>query len=209
MGSEIKRIAGFRSRGGEKPYLNPMQVGIVGLGGADRVDIDPEATDVNWFAHDPRVNEDLEDEFIATIDANGVERPIDVYIDGTRAIVIEGRRRLRAARRRWLRETEQGVAEDERVAVCVIVRKGTEEELFRYNVGSDDPSLRKNRNPIQRATMIHAYVKRMNNDVDKAAKFFECSAGTIRNALALLNLAAPVQAGVASGTLRQNNGGCL
>ena len=42
MGSEIKRIDGFRSRGGEKPYLNPMEVGIVGLTHSDRErDVDP------------------------------------------------------------------------------------------------------------------------------------------------------------------------
>jgi len=205
MGSEIKNIAGFRSRGGEKPFIDPMQLGIVGLSPSnpDYIEgVDPPATDQNWFAHCPRVDEALEDEFVADIAENGVERPIDVYRDGLRLITLEGRRRVRAARRAWL---EQKGEEEKRIAVCVVIRSGSEEDLFAYNVGSDDPKLRKNRNPVQRAQMIAAYVKRCGEDLEKAGKLFRCSEATIRNNLRLLELAPGPLAEVAKGTLSMAN----
>ena len=60
-------------------------------------------------------------------------------MDGNRALVLEGQ--APAPRSSAPLAEAEGAGrsqQDERIAVCVIVRKGSDEDLFRYNVGSDD-----------------------------------------------------------------------
>lgn len=195
MGSDVKGIVGYLARGGEMPWLNPMSVRIVGL--------DVKATAENWFAHCPRAEEEVDEEFLQSIRDDGVRQPIDVYRDGNFVNVLEGRRRVKGARIVWEEQKEKGVPVDKRVALRVAIRRGSPVELFRWNARSHQG--RKNLDPIQRAEVILNYQKHCTDDIESAAQTFGCSAATIKSDLQLLDLHAKVQKAVASYELSKAN----
>ena len=63
MGSNVNKIQGFASRG-ELTAFDPSEIVIVGL--------DVPLTAENWWAYCPRVDEPIEEEFLADVRANGV-----------------------------------------------------------------------------------------------------------------------------------------
>jgi ParB/RepB/Spo0J family partition protein len=187
MGSNVKNIDGYRARGGETPWVDPHRIMITG--------IDVPATAENWFAYCPRLDEDVDDDFVLSVREDGVRKPVEVYRDGNRVVLLAGRRRVRAARIIWKEQADRGVTLDKRIAVRVLIRSGAPDELFKYNVR--DNSDRKDLNPIQRATLMQSYQKYAGDDVDKTARMFGVSGPTVRSHLALLDLAAAVQQAVA------------
>lgn len=187
MSSNVKNIEGYRARGGEAPWIDPFKILIVGL--------DIPATAENWFAHCPRIEEDLDEDFVESVREDGVRKPVEVFQDGNRVVLLAGRRRVRAARIVWGEQSERGIPADERIAVRVLIRSGTPDELFKFNVR--DNSDRKDLNPIQRAKLMQNYQKYAGDDADKTARMFGVSVPTVRNHLALLDLAASVQEAVA------------
>jgi ParB/RepB/Spo0J family partition protein len=187
MGSDVKNIDGYRARGGEAPWIDPNKIVVVGL--------DVPASADNWFAHCPRIDEDIEEEFVQSVREDGVRKPVEVCRDGNCVVLLAGRRRVRAARIVWKEQADKDVPADSRIAVRVLVRSGSPADLFKYNVR--DNADRKDLNPIQRATMMASHQKYAGEDVDKTAGMFNVSAATVRNYLSLLNLTSCVQAAVA------------
>ena len=171
------------------PWLSPHAIKIVG------VDIDENAE--NWFAFCPRADEKLEDAWLEDLRANGVRQPVDAYRDGNSVVLLEGRRRVRAARVIWDEQTAAGVPESERVTVRVNVRKGSPVELFGFNVGSEN---RKSRSPMQRAALM-LQAQKFGSDDKQIATMFSVSTQTVKNMLSLYDLAPDVQRAVDKGEL--------
>ena len=195
MSSDVKNIDGYRARGGEAPWIDPNKIVVVGL--------DVPASADNWFAHCPRIDEEIEEEFVQSVREDGVRKPVEVYRDGNRVALLAGRRRVRAARIVWKEQADKDVPVDSRIAVRVLMRSGDPSDLFKYNVR--DNADRKDLNPIQRATMMANYQKHAGDDVDKTAGMFNVSPATVRNYLSLLNLTSCVQAAVAKRELSVAN----
>ena len=190
MGSaSTRKLEGFAALGGELPWLNPHAIKIVG------VDIDESAD--NWFAFCPRAGEKLEEEWVEDIRQNGVRTPVDVYREGDTVIMLEGRRRVTAARVIWDEQKKAGTPESDRIKVRVNIHKGSAQVLFAYNVGSEN---RKARSPMQRSALM-LQAQKYGNDDKTIAKMFSCTPQTVRNMLSLYDLAADVQKAVDSGTL--------
>jgi hypothetical protein len=190
MGSaSTRKLEGFATLGGELPFLKPHSIKIVG--------VDLDETGENWFAFCPRAGEKLEDEWLADIRQNGVRQPVDVFRDGDSVIMLEGRRRVTAARIIYDEQKKAGVPEAERITVRVNVRRGTPLQLFGFNVGSEN---RKERTPMQRAALM---MKAQQFGADNAAlaTMFNCSTQTVKNMLSLLDLASDVQRAVDKGEL--------
>jgi ParB-like chromosome segregation protein Spo0J len=185
----MSKLEGFESRGSDIPWFNPNSVVIVGC------DESAPLTGENWYAYCPRASDPLEDEWIEDIAENGVRSPVDVYRDGDRIIVLEGRRRIRAARIVWERQQQAGVDEDQRIKVRANIRTGDASALFLYNVGSDN---RKERSPLQRASlMLHA--QKHGCDKHQIAKMFSCTTMTVDNMLSLFRLHSEIQRDVDRG----------
>ena len=189
MGSNVRQLEGFASLGGEIPYLTPHAIKIVG------VDL-PQSSE-HWFAFCPRAGDDLEPEWIDDIRRNGVRSPVDVYRDGNEVIMLEGRRRVTAARLVYDEQKKAGVPDDERIKVRVNIRRGSPMELFAYNVGSEN---RKARSPLQRA-MLMTQAKKFGADDKTVAEMFMCTTATVKNMLSLFDLSPEVQKAVDTGTL--------
>lgn len=188
MGSAATRkIEGFVSLGGELPWLDPLAIKIVGL------DIDQTAE--NWFAFCPRADEELEAAWLEDIRQNGVRQPVDVFRDGDTVVLLEGRRRVRAARQIWDEQRKAGVPEKERISVRVNVRRGSPFELYGYNVGSEN---RKARTPLQKAALM-SHALKFGADEKQIAEMFSVTAQTVKNTLALFDLAPEVQKAVDKG----------
>ncbi len=194
MGSSVKEIEGFRSRGGDHPALNPWSIKIVG--------IDVPATALNWQAHCSRATKIVTEEWLQGIREDGVRQAVDVYMDGKTAVCLEGRRRIKAARLIWNEQKAAGTPEEERISVGVTIRRGSQAELYKYNVGSHD---RLDLTPIERAVNVATFMKYAGDDVDAAARFFGVSAPTIVNGQRLISLAPPIQEAVANYEISQAN----
>ncbi len=194
MGSDIKNVEGFKSTGGEVPYVNPKAVIIVGL--------DEQENEGNWYLHDARLQDESEEdlaEYATTLRGlNVADDPIDVVRDGTRLLVIDGRRTVRAARIIWDEQAASGIDEKDRIAVRAIIRRGKPEDLFRINV---DSHKKKPLTPLQHARLVLNYFNRHQEDIAKTATFFGVSEPTVKNHLALFDLAAPVLRAVDKGEL--------
>ncbi len=190
MGSaSTRKLEGFVSLGGELPWLAPHAIKIVG--------VDVDETPENWFAFCPRAGDELESDWIDDIRRNGVRMPVDVYRDGDAVVMLEGRRRVTAARLIWDEQSKAGIPETERITVRVNVRRGNPMELFGFNVGSEN---RKARSPMQRAAlMLHA--KKFGADDKAVAEMFCCTTQTVKNMTSLFDLAADVQRAVDKGDL--------
>lgn len=190
MGSQsVKAIEGFASRGGELPWVDPHAIKIVGL--------DLEQTADNWFAVCPRADEPIEEDFIDDVRRNGVRVAVDVYKDGNTVVMLDGRRRVRAARMVRDEQAKAKVPLDQRITVRVNIRSGDPIHLFTHNVGSEN---RKPRSAMQRASlMLHA--KNHGVTEDAIAQMFGVTAQVVKYTLKLHDLAADVQRAVDSGTL--------
>jgi len=195
MGStSTRKIEGFVSLGGEAPFIDPNDVVIVGLD-------EPETAD-NWYAHCSRLADETDAdlaEYVNDIRLSGkVDEPIDVVRDGDRVVVLDGRRSTRAARMVWAEQAKAGVPVAERVTVRVLIRRGTAEDLFRFNV---DSHKKKPLTPMQRARMILKHFSCTGEDMKKTAEAFGVTTQTIKNMSSLIDLAPDVQRAVDKGEL--------
>lgn len=187
--SQVKNLEGFAARGGDMPWLNPHAIRIVGL------DV-PETAD-NWFAYCARADEVLENEWVDDIRQNGVRIPVDVFTDGDCAVLLEGRRRVRAARIVWEEQEKNEVSEADRIKVRVSIRKGSPLALLAFNAGSD---IKKFRTPLQRALLMSTAQKYGATNED-LARAFSCTTQTVKNTLCLLDLAPVVQDAIEQGQI--------
>lgn len=185
----IGKIEGVTAIGEELPWVSPSAIKIVG--------VDFEQNAENWFAFCPRAGESLEDEWIDDIRQNGVRIPVDVYRDGDHVVMLDGRRRVMAARIVYDEQKNNNVPEDQRISVRVNIRRGDPIELFSFNVASEN---RKARSPIHKAKLM-AHAKQYGADDRVLAKMFGCTIQTVTNTLALLDLSSDVQNAVEKGEL--------
>ncbi len=185
--ANTRKIEGFMSMAGEVPALAPHAIQIVGL--------DVEMNEENWPGFCPRAKEPLEDEWVKDIRDNGVRTPVDVYRDGDTVFMLEGRRRVRAARLVWDEQEKAGVEEKDRIKVRIIVRSGDKMFLFGFNTGSENKKLR---TPGHKAAlMLHAQ-KYGAEDKDLARLFF-CTVQTVKNTLAYFSMTTDLQKAVDTG----------
>lgn len=196
MGSSVAKYEAVRERGGDVPWANPDLLRIVGD------DDDVPATDANWYAQCPRATEDPGDDLVADIETHGVIHPISVYGDGTRLIVLDGRRRVHAARKVRAKQTAAGLPEEDRILLRAIIRKGSPEELYQFNIGADrtggEP---KPKNPLQRAQQMLLHWKRTGESHAKTGQAFSCGAQVVRYMLKVFDLAPELQERIACGDL--------
>lgn len=193
MGSNVKETVGFIARGGEVPLIDPDQIIIVG--------VDEPQDAENWYADCPRFDQEPSAEFIANIRDLGVRVPVEVGKDGKRLVLLDGRNRVKAARIVRKEQAEAGIPEAQRVAVRCIIRHGSPEELYSYNVASHQAA--EPLNPMQLAQQLGVYIKNVGDDLDRASKVFGVSVPTLKARRELLNLHPKVQTAVASYQLSQ------
>jgi ParB family chromosome partitioning protein len=189
MGSEVTKYHGYASRGGEVPAFHPNEIVIVG--------IDEEENEHNRYAFCPRVDEPIEEEFLASIRDDGVRDPVSVARDGNRVILLAGRRRVRAARLIWQEQAKAGMKVASRITVRVIIRKGQPADLFRINV--EENAQRKDLTAPQRAQLMLHAMRMHGDDKAKVATLFRCSSRTVENTLAILDCSPKVQKAIAAG----------
>lgn len=194
MSNKIRELEGYKSSGSEVPYFDPNEVWIVGL------DEEAPETEENWFAHCARLHDesdaDLAD-LIENIRKTGrVDDPIDVVRDGSRVIVLDGRRRTRAARIVRKEQAEKRMPIADRVVVRAIIRTGAPEDLFRYNVDSHKKKLL---NPLQKARLILNHFKSTGEDAQKTAAFFVVTKSVVRYNVRAFDLSQRLQNAVAAG----------
>ena len=103
-----------KAKAGTLHQVDPRSLVIVGL------DTDDGPTHP---LYDERVKYDLREALVASIAAKGVLSPIHVRIDEGKAVVIDGRQRVRAAREVAARLAAEGAAVAVRIPVIVIAAK--------------------------------------------------------------------------------------
>lgn len=178
MGSEVKQLDGFVKRT-DVIEVDPEKIVLVG--------VDEELTDENWFAFCPRADEPVDDEFIEDVKQNGVRTPLEGYRDGSRVVLLDGRRRLKAARIAGL------------VSVKVILRKDDPEGLFAVNISAE--ATRKSLLPTQRAKLMQHFINTTGASQKACAKLFAVSPRVVQYTVALLDLAPHVQSAVDEGVI--------
>lgn len=165
--------------------LDPDDVVIVGLD-------DGEGPDHPLF--DERVALPLDEALVRNIMVFGVIEPIVVRKNGTFVEVVDGRQRVRAAREANARLREQG---SEPLNVPAIVRRGDNGQIMGVMLST---FLRQDDTPIAKAQKVARYLDTGKSEAE-AALVYGVSTQTIRNWLALLELAPRVQAAVTAGQI--------
>jgi hypothetical protein len=189
--SSVTKIEGVIRRGGDVPVINPHKPVIIGF--------DESNSESVWFSFCPRADEPVDEAFIASIrEPNEVRDPIHVCRDGDRVLVLDGRRRVKAARIVWDEQNAAGVPEDRRVILRFVMQTGTPAEFFRVNRSSHDD--RKELTPFQRAQLMAHYAKHVDG-MQAVAEEFGCTVQTAKNNLAILNCSERVQAKYNDGTI--------
>lgn len=157
-----------------------------------------DVADSDGIGDGPRQAEEvaIDERFVLNVMALGVLEPVLVRrrTDG-RLEVVEGRRRVRAAREANRRLAARG---EDPIRVPVVLRSGSEAELFSIAYAGNEFS--RANTPLTRAWLAREYMNRGRSDVDAAARFC-VDVATIRNWVALLETAPEVQAAVAAGTI--------
>lgn len=174
MGGQKREVEGFLKRAPDVPMVFPHAIKIVG--------VDLEETSQNWGAYCPRADEELSKEWLKDIRTHGVREPVHGYKNGDEVVLLDGRRRVRAARVIYDEQVKADTPEHLRIAIPVVLHKGQPSELFKVNVGSES---KKARTPTQQALLMQ---KAMNYgaDVKDIAAAFEMTEQTVRNTLLLL-----------------------
>jgi hypothetical protein len=185
----VTNVEGVLRRGGDVPVIDPNEAVIIGH--------DEPYSDSYWFAFCPRADKPVNDAFVESIRApNEVRDPVHVCRDGGRIILLAGRRRIKGARIVWAEQAKAGVPIAKRVVVRFIMHTGSPEQLFRVN--RSENADRESLTLLERALLMAHYKKQVDN-LKLVAAEFQCTAQTVRNALALLECAPQVQREVEAG----------
>lgn len=195
--ASTKKLKGFAAIGSEAPYLHPDGPRIVGL--------DVRETAENWFAQCARVKDESDAdlgeyaaEILAAADAGEpiVSNVVICYKDGDQAVVLDGRRTVRAARLAAAEQARRRVPVDKRVIVRVVFKQGTPEELFRHNV---DAHKAKPLTRMQTARTVLSAYKHCGEDAARTAALFGKTPKYVSYHLALLDLSSTLQKKVDAG----------
>jgi len=137
----------------------------------------------------------FDESLVCDIMLAGVEEPIIVMKDGGRAVVIDGRQRVIAAREANRRLAEQG---KEIIRVKAVKRNGSMDELFGVSISTNEH--RRDDAVTVRAEKCHKLLQ-MGRTVQEAAVRFGVSTETIKNWEKLVGLSAPVAKAVDAGEI--------
>lgn len=153
-------------------------------------------TDENHYLYDERARLRPTEEMILNVMAHGVKEPVLVSSEDGKLLVVAGRQRVMAAC-----EANKRFAADGRelMRVPCMVEKGTDAD--KYGVLILENEIRRDETVMTKAQKAYKLNARHGRTVDEIAVTFGTTAQTIRNWLALFDLAAPVQQAVDQGRL--------
>jgi ParB family chromosome partitioning protein len=172
--------------------------------GAKRSDVlwlDPEelvlVTDRNSPFFDKRVLWDTNDELVQNMlyKKQGVLEPIIIAKEANRPIVIDGRQRVKAARKANERLKKQGGIP---ILVPCILKRGDDEDLFDMSISTNE--LRTQDSPIDKARKLKIILNSGKSYAD-AAKIFGVSVTTIYNWEKLIGINEEVKKAVKDGKI--------
>lgn len=151
---------------------------------------------------DPRVHQELSEEFIANIDFHGVIEPVVVRknTETGQTEVVAGRQRVRAALEVNKRRKKRG---DLLLTVPGIIRRGN--DLSMMAVMASENEARTDNTPMQRAELVQRMMARGAVEKDVAVAM-ACSPATIKNLIGLLEAPKAVQQAVNGGKISASLG---
>lgn len=165
--------------------VDPNELVIIGLDTKDGP---------NHPLYDVRITRPLAEDRIANFAFYGVLKPVLVRKDGDKLIVIDGRQRVRYARAANKELKKRG---EEMIRVPVIVKKGDDAHLFGVSRAAN---LHDGDDLLTNARNAQRFID-MGRDLAEVATTFGVSASTVRNWIAMLDLAPEVQAQVVAGEI--------
>lgn len=166
-------------------FVEPEGLTIIGLDTKDG----PE-----HVLYDTRNTLPLEEDRVANFAFYGVLKPVIVRKDGDRLLVVDGRQRVRYARAANKELAKRG---EELIRVPVIVKKGDDAHMFGVSRAAN---LHTADDLITTARNAQRFID-MGRDIGEVATTFGVSASTVRNWIAMLDLAPEVQAKVTAGEI--------
>ncbi|MCD8349996.1 MAG: ParB/RepB/Spo0J family partition protein [Planctomycetaceae bacterium] len=169
--------------------------------------VEPErlvlVTDRAHPLYDPRVHDAPEESTIKNIMVYGVKHPILVRKNGEEFEVVDGRGRVKAAIEANKRLTAEG---KEPLRVRVIIERGQDADLYGVLISMNE--IRRDDSPLVRADKAQRLIN-MGKTEAEVADAFGVSGQTIKNWLALQDLAAPVRLAVEAGEVTATAAGQL
>lgn len=166
--------------------MDPDDLVIVGL------DTDDTSTHPLF---DERIFLPMKEGMILSMLAVGVQHAVTVVKDGDKALVVDGRQRVRHAREAKKRQLAEG-SETLKVP-CKVVRGDDGHIVGLAALGN---SMREEESPLAKAKRAQRMVD-MGKPLDYIALYFGVTTNAVRSWLTLLETAAPVQAAVERGQL--------
>ena len=142
-----------------------------------------------------RLKEKIPESLVKNIMKFGVIETVSVTKVGDVAVVVDGRRRVRAAREAKKRQTAQG---EETIKVPCLLKRGDDDELIGVLISGNEHRL--DDGPIARA-MKAAKLKDRGRNLSEIGVYFGVSATAISNWLKVLDCVAEVKRAVEQGVI--------
>jgi ParB-like chromosome segregation protein Spo0J len=158
------------------------------------VGLDTDHGAEHW-AFDPRATQELDEAFVKNIAVLGVLKPVLLARDGDDLIVVDGRQRIRAARK--VNEMRAAAGND-LLRVRALMQHGSESALMGVAISTNE--IRKDDSMLAKAEKLSRFMA-LGNTEDDAALHFGVSITAIRNWLKLTDLNDDVVEAVKSGKL--------
>jgi ParB family chromosome partitioning protein len=153
-------------------------------------------TDPKHPLFDPRVEKPLSAALVTSIKARGVQVPVKVARDGEAFLVVDGRQRVRAVR--LANKQLEAEGSTVRIRVPVQITKGDEKNLAGLVLCLN--AVREQDDPLVAAGKMARLLDLGYTEAEVAVEA-GCDTATVKRAIALLSLPAPVKAHVAAGKL--------
>lgn len=189
MGSKSKELYGAKGRG-DLLFFDPEDLTVV---------VDKEHP--LW---DERVDLPLDERLVESIMKRGVLKPAIVRRNGTTpkgdpiVEVVDGRRRVRAARVANHRLEEQGAGPEDLIRVPAVTRRDDGSELFGITIAANELALKDT--PLVRAKKLKRYMD-MGRGIEEAAVDFGTTVTTLKALLSLLDCHEVVQKAIEAGRI--------
>jgi ParB family chromosome partitioning protein len=148
--------------------------------------------------YDPRVHEMADENLVLNIMYKGVLEPVIVTKDGDQAVVVAGRRRVKAAIEANKRLVKEG---KQQIKVPCINRRGDNMDLFGVLISENEH--RRDDGPLERAEKMNRFIQG-GKTRKEACIIFGISESTVRNYEKLLDLDDSVKAQIKSGDISAN-----
>lgn len=144
---------------------------------------------------DERALLETSDSLVKNIMTNGVIQPVVIAKDGSQAVVVAGRQRVKAAREANQRLSEMGA---EPLKVPCVLRRGDNAEMYGIVIAENEQ--RRDDIPMDKARKLNRYLN-YGGTIELAAEVFGVSLNTIKNWMALLDLTDEAKEAVKSGDI--------